>query len=276
MSKNRWVVMGWLAAAALPVLAQNTKPEPARPAASSASAADMERAQRAASSPMRVILEAGKIRRRVPEGEAAVAPPEAPAARRAAVRPPPPVAAERSAPATRTRVEPTPVARSVGSLDAAPVPETLPVAVTPAASAANAPDPAAADRPADPGPATATAAPIPEPAAGLPVSEAALSLSAAAVAKPQPTAPPPIAQPRLVSMVEPEIPSRVLDQIGRLAEVLVELVIRRDGSVSSVKMLPPAPRQVQRFVVEAVGRWRFEPLPEERVHRVQLVFNSAR
>lgn len=292
MSKNRWVVMvvlGWLVAAAVPARAQSTRAEPAAPPTLPTAPADMERAQRAASNPMRIILEAGKIRRRAPDGAASAPPADVPATRRTAARPAPPVAAERSAPAARTRDESPPAARSTGRPDAAPAPaaQTASVAATPAVLAASASaTPALAAQSADPGPAaTAVAAPVSESTTGPPVLAPAASPSAAqpvaaALAQPQPAAPPPAAaplnvQPHLVTMVEPEIPSRVLDQIGRLTEVLVELVIRRDGSVASVKLLPPAPRQVQRFVVEALEKWRFEPLPQERVHRVQLVFSGG-
>ena len=79
--------------------------------------------------------------------------------------------------------------------------------------------------------------------------------------------------PKLTNMVEPVIPQRVLDGIGRLGEVSVDITIRADGTVAEVAMLPPAPRQIQRYVEAAVEQWRFEPLSAERLHRMQLVFN---
>jgi predicted P-loop ATPase/GTPase len=91
-----------------------------------------------------------------------------------------------------------------------------------------------------------------------------------------PAAPVVQVKPQIVSMVEPVIPVRVQDDVGRIGEVSVDLTIRADGSVAAVTVLPPAPRQIQRFVVAALEQWRYEPLPAERVHRVQLVFNSER
>lgn len=79
--------------------------------------------------------------------------------------------------------------------------------------------------------------------------------------------------PKLTNMVEPSIPQRVLDGIGRLGDVSVDLTIRADGSVAAVAMLPPAPRQIQRYVEAALEQWRYEPLPAQQLHRVQLVFN---
>lgn len=76
-------------------------------------------------------------------------------------------------------------------------------------------------------------------------------------------------------MVELDIPVRVFDQVGRINEVIVDLTIRRDGSVSRVAIQPPAPRALQRYVVQALEQWRFDPLPQEQVHRVQLVFNNS-
>jgi TonB family protein len=81
-------------------------------------------------------------------------------------------------------------------------------------------------------------------------------------------------QPRLVEMVEPAVPQRVLDDIGRAVELNVDITIRADGSVASVAVLQPAPRTLIRYVVAAIERWRFEPLPGGLVHRVQVLFNE--
>ena len=82
-------------------------------------------------------------------------------------------------------------------------------------------------------------------------------------------------RPRLITMVAPDIPPRVYDQIGTLNEVTAEVTIRRDGSVAGVTVLPPVPRAAMRYIIEALLRWRYEPLPTEQVLRVQLVFNGS-
>ena len=61
---------------------------------------------------------------------------------------------------------------------------------------------------------------------------------------------------------------------NRIKEVFADLQLRPDGTVSEVKLLPPVPRGWQSYIVSALERWRFEPLPASRVHRVQLVFEE--
>ena len=82
------------------------------------------------------------------------------------------------------------------------------------------------------------------------------------------------ARPRLVTMVEPELPQRVLDELGRNATVLVDLTIRADGSVANVAMVSQGPRQLLRFLMPSLSQWKFNALPTERVHRIELVFNG--
>ena len=81
-------------------------------------------------------------------------------------------------------------------------------------------------------------------------------------------------QPKLREMVEPVIPGKVLDDLRKPLEVLADLTIRADGSVADVKLLPPVPRQTQRYLIDALLRWRFEPLPGQLLYRVQLVINE--
>ncbi|MDP1899652.1 MAG: hypothetical protein Q8K96_04270 [Rubrivivax sp.] len=81
-------------------------------------------------------------------------------------------------------------------------------------------------------------------------------------------------RPKLVTMVEPQVPQRVLQEIRGTVEVLADLTIRPDGTVSQVVLVPPAHRLLQRYVEAALEQWRFEPLAAQRVHRVQLVFSD--
>ena len=80
--------------------------------------------------------------------------------------------------------------------------------------------------------------------------------------------------PKLVTMLEPEIPPRLLIEGPRVTEIVADLSLRADGTVASVALLPGVPRAWQRYVVSALERWRFEPLPAARLHRVQLVFSE--
>ncbi len=241
MLEARWVVALAAMGLGMPAAAQTNAPAPAPAAKTAAEVSAMERAQRAAANPMRVILEAAKIKRR-PEGDGPE-PVEANAVRRAAQRP------AAAAPA-----------------DAAPAAAPVAAVVAPAAVAAPAPPPARviASLPVEL-PAVSRVDAV--PAVGT-VDTPALSSLPAPNARPLPDA-----KPKLVKMVPPEVPERVLSQLTR-SEVDVELLIRPDGTVGQVNLIAPAPRTLKRFVVEALERWTFEPLPTTTVHRVQLVFNN--
>jgi hypothetical protein len=73
-------------------------------------------------------------------------------------------------------------------------------------------------------------------------------------------------------MVEPAIPAAIRSRIGVMREVTAELSLRADGSVSAVELGRDTPRAAVRYLTQAFEQWRFAPLPEARVHRVQLVF----
>ena len=44
--------------------------------------------------------------------------------------------------------------------------------------------------------------------------------------------------------------------------------------VGGVTMVSAVPTRVQRVLAAALEQWRFEPLPSDRTHRVELVFNA--
>jgi len=102
--------------------------------------------------------------------------------------------------------------------------------------------------------------------AAMPSLPAALAL----LAKPADA----LAKPKIISRVDPDLPPRLLDDLGRNAVVAVDLSIRADGSVGGVGLVTIVPPRVQRLVVAALEQWRFEPLPSDRVHRIELVFNG--
>lgn len=225
----------------------------------------MERARRQAANPLRIILEASKTRRKPGESDAADSV-EAPTQR-----------------TVNTRV--APLSGAGGQVEAAPVrqaqpatPRTQAAVATPAASSAPPPAPAVADAAPIEAQITLSSAALQgrgdaEPVAGLAkvVPASALgALPAPASALP----PPPPATPKLITMVEPVLPTRALVEAGSIRELPVDLVIRPDGSVASATVAATAPRQLVRAVVQALEQWRFEPLPAERVHRVQLVFGD--
>jgi hypothetical protein len=206
----------WIAGVLLLALLECARAQP-RTTDSEEAAAAMRRAERLAANPMRVIQQAGKLRRR-----------EAP---------PPAETPESAAPAAvRTVVVPR--------LQASPL-LTLPL-------------PAAL--PALPGAASAVQLAMPN----LPLQPVAARLQGAQAQQAQ--------QPRLISTVDPDIPRRLRVEVGRVNDVLADLTLRADGSVASVALVSPAPRNWQTYLTAALMQWRFEPLATGRVHRVQLVF----
>ncbi|MBL8340546.1 MAG: hypothetical protein JNL30_03675 [Rubrivivax sp.] len=219
----------------------------------------MQRAQRAADSPLRAIIEASKVRRRIepePTGEAEAparrpvlprgAPAETVRAETRAAAPPLPVPGRNTAPPPAVAREDEAI--TVRTLQAQVPARTAAVDVAPLAplSRGAAPVPTAADLPRVPS--------LPEAPAALPRAG-------------------PAAAPRLLHMVEPEIGPRLIEQLAR-PEVSVQFVIQPDGSVDAVQVLPPVPRQIVPLIVSAVEQWRFSPQPAPRPHRVQLVFKA--
>jgi hypothetical protein len=243
-------------------MAQAAKPkDPKEEAAAAEATAAMERARRQAANPMRIILEASKAKRR---------PDEAPAAAETSVRPvvnrtTPPAATV--PPEVTTRSVSLPPAAQPAALAqpvAAPVPAPAPAVTAPVQEpAVTLSSDALKAKAASPVPALAPGnAPVVSPAA---VPAAPLAVPAAAVA---------VARPKLVSMVEPELPQRLLDDLGRNATVTVDLTIRPDGTVGDVAVVGVSPRGLQRALSNALEQWRFSPVPAPYRHRVELVFNS--
>ena len=241
--------------------AQTAKPETAAEAAAAAASAAMERAKRQAAGPMRVILEASKSRRKTAEPDTPTPQP----AETISVR----AVASRTAAPTALPTAPEAVTRSVGAAQPAPAPVTAPVSAVPAVSA----PPGVATQ------MTLSSAALQGKGVTTPVPGLE-GVSGALAAAPFPSSP--LALPnlsvgpamvKLMTRVDPQVAQRLLDDMGRNAIVTVDLNIRADGSVSAVTLVPPSPRGIQRAVVAALELWRFEPLPSDRVHRVQLIFN---
>lgn len=238
MALHRWT----LAFVLLPLAVAAAEPaalDGAAPGAPSALSEAMERAQRRAANPMRAILEAGKIRRKA-DADAPASPPSP----------------TRSAPVAVAASTVTTDPGSRAATPAAPMPAPPAEAVLSAAAL---------------GPNAADAAP--------PLSAPGLAPSLGATALEAPAAPVPLAQPRsephLQSMVAPEVPQSVLDTLGSLRPIEVDLSLRADGSVAEVVTVSPIPFPLRRYVTQALLQWRFDPLPAPRQHRVQLVFNPG-
>ncbi len=261
------------------LLAASAAAQTAKPDVEAAAA--MERAKRLAAGPMRIILEASKARRKTGEADSpVVAEPVAKStpARTTAASLAPPAAAD-----ARLLVATTSTGDAVRTAaPAAPAPESAPLQ-QPAAQ----PRLPSAAPPSTPtlisgflqSKAAGAAVPALEATATPALSSAPLAQPVALpfAAVPLPAAAPAVTdRPRLLTMIEPDIPQRVLDQMGRNATVMIDLTLRADGSVAKVALLSPAPRQLERALAATLEQWKFEALPSERVHRVELVFNPER
>jgi TonB family protein len=83
-----------------------------------------------------------------------------------------------------------------------------------------------------------------------------------------------LSRPTLISRIDLEFPPRVLVEIEPGTVVLADLTIRADGTVSDVAIVSPIGQALARYVLPALQRWRFEPLPSPRVWRVQVVYRA--
>jgi hypothetical protein len=252
VSNRKWAALTVLLAIAVPAAAQTAKPDAAAEAA-----AAMERARRQAAGPMRIILEASNARRKAGEPDVAA-----------------------SAPTPASGARPT-VARAVAARPAISAAETeaassLPVTPS-AAPAETRPEPVVAVSQLRSSSVSlqgkSAAASVP----GLEATGAAAQATALPATAPNlPRLAPIETRPKLLSKTEPEMAQRLLDELGSNAIVPVDLTIRADGTVAAVTLLGSVPRGLQRVLITALEQWRFEPLPRETVHRIELVFNTNR
>lgn len=75
---------------------------------------------------------------------------------------------------------------------------------------------------------------------------------------------------QLLSMDDADIPPALIYRLGNIDEIAVDALVRADGTVESVQVLPPAPRQLHRYLVQTVMRWRFEPAAADSTVRLLL------
>lgn len=264
---------------AAPLAAQT----PAKPDPSDEAAAAMERAKRQAAGPMRIILEASKARRKPGETDvpavvtpnAAAVVPEAASLRTVSSRSP--TLAAVASPTTNPPAAAVLPAVAAALLLPAAAPATLSAAPVSLVSANSAPTPNVSTRVTLEAGALG-AKPAATAVSGLETSSVVGPIDVPLAIAPKVVVPQMQAgdRVRLLSMVEPEVPQRVLDEMGRNATIQVDLVLRTDGSVASVNLVTPAPRGLLRMLTPSLEQWKFAPLTVQRSHRVELLFNAER
>jgi len=220
------VVFVFFAAHTPPANAQTLKPD--------SEAAN--RAAREADNPMRVILEASKLKVRIkPDGDDAASP------EKRVVRPPAPRPA---APVATAKTK------------------------APAAQAPVASQPASVPAPVNPPSQTVARA-----AESVPMPTA-LAVPSPIVPAPKPLALPPVPL-KLAQLVEPEVPSSVMRRMRSDVTVVIGLTVNADGSVSDVVIKSNPMKALDAAVIDAVRQWRYNPIGEPRTHAVQLVLHAG-
>lgn len=159
-------------------------------------------------------------------------------------------------------------------------PAVVPVVAAVAAPAAPAPLPepvlhtlGKGSAPLDVSSSTVATVPTVAPMELVPVAAALMAL---------PAAPPPethaavaLPAPRLLDKVEPDLPSRLLRRGAPRTEVLLDLTVNTNGSVSNIEVRSSTNPEIQDAVVDAVRQWRYEVQPVERRHSVRLVVTPS-
>ncbi len=237
-----------------------TSPALPAPAAAlpSADPAPAVRAQRDAVNPLRMIIEAGKLKARPkPATEARATPDTEPPAKR--VR-----SAAGKLPDGSTEASPNPVAvaRPTAPQPAGPTPaqgDGAVQAAAPAVPAALQAEPAAAALL----PVVATRA---DTDSALDPRRTAL---AAATPAPSGATPSPLV---LADYVEPAVPERVRSRLRGAPQVVLDLVVRADGSVSEASVRSSTDKALEPLALAAVRQWRYKPIAQDQPHAVQLVF----
>ena len=82
-----------------------------------------------------------------------------------------------------------------------------------------------------------------------------------------------VENPRVVHRVEPTLPEEAKRR-HISGVVILQVGIRRDGSVGGVCVLKPLPCGLATAAVDAVKQWRFEPQQGDVVTNVTVYFKS--
>ncbi len=231
------------------------------------------RAKRDADNPLRMIVEASKIkaRQKAAEAEPAAKPAaQAVAARPATSKPAIPIVApqlalaggpepslpavvaaeaERPKPADPVLIEPAQPPAGTDAAPTTPTQETLP-SPPPAASAPKT-GPGSDAEPAPAGELALNAAQTPALAAAAPAPSEALQLA---------------------DYVEPALPDRVRRRLQGDGEVVVQFTVNPDGSVADASVRSSSDRALDPIALDAVRQWRYRPIATMQAHAVQLVF----
>jgi len=71
---------------------------------------------------------------------------------------------------------------------------------------------------------------------------------------------------------EPQLPERVRRRLHSDAEVVVNFTVNADGSVSDASVQSSSEKSLDPIALDAVRQWRYRPIAAAQTHAVQLVF----
>ena len=91
---------------------------------------------------------------------------------------------------------------------------------------------------------------------------------------PAPVAPVPEVETALkaIEQPQPEFPRDLRNTITQ-GKVLLAFTVQPDGSVSAASVLSATNRKLSKPALEAVTRWRFEPIRMARATQVEIAFD---
>ena len=76
----------------------------------------------------------------------------------------------------------------------------------------------------------------------------------------------------LADYVEPVLPERLRSRLRGTPEVVLDLMVRADGSVGEATVRSSTDKALEPLALAAVRQWRYKRIDEPRAHAVQLVF----
>jgi TonB family protein len=273
--------LGWLVSATVAVTMLSSAETAAQTPASAPNgddgAAALERKQREAVNPMRMIIEASKIKSRPRPGDVGIVPPtavpDAPGrtvARRETTR----AAASVASTPGSTGAEPD----RQNSAFAAPAPARLAEQAPGGDTSLAAESPSASDPPAEsPVP---PSAPAPEPrqlatgSGGAAIASAAMTPNPVAVSQPVKAVGERPVEPKLLAYVAPDVSNAVLSRLNQDTEVQVRYTIERSGRTAGAEIVGKPSRGLDRPALEAVAQWRFEPVDQALPRVVRILFKA--
>jgi len=237
-----------------PALQAPGAPPPADPA-------QAVRVQRDAVNPLRMIIEAGKLKAR-----------PKPAADARAADAEPPVKRIRSAAGKLPDGSPEASPNSAAvARPAAP----QPAALSPAQGDGSVQAAALAVPAAQAEPGAATLLPVVATRADTDaVIDPRRTALAAATPAPSRATPSPLVPLVLADYVEPVVPERVRNRLRGAPEVVLDLLVLADGSVGEATVRSSTDKALEPLALAAVRQWRYKPIAEDQPHAVQMVFRQ--